>query len=123
MARVAAGVFAVAFVVFALLQLNDPDPVGWTAIYAAAAVAAGVSAAGRRAWPLAVAVGVVAAIWAATLAPGVVAGGKLADVARTMGPDTGAEEAREFLGLLIVAVSMAALVFGRDRLKASRRVR
>jgi hypothetical protein len=121
--RVVAAALALAFVVFALLQLNDPDPVGWTAIYGAAALAWGLAAAGRPPWPLAAAVGMVAAAWAATLAPGVIASGKLRDLAGTMGPGSGAEEARELLGLVIVAVAMAALVLARDKLKRSRRLR
>jgi hypothetical protein len=65
-------------------------------------------------------VGVVAAVWAATLAP---AAARLADVARAMGPDTGAEEARELVGLVLVAATMAALVVARDRFRGPRRAR
>jgi hypothetical protein len=111
---------AALFAVAAGLQLNDPDPVGWTAIYAAAALACGLAAAGRGAWPLAAAVGAVAAVWAATLAP---AAARLGDVARAMGPDTGAEEARELVGLVLVAATMAALVVARDRFRGPRRAR
>ena len=123
MARVAAAILTLAFVVFALLQLNDPDPIGWTAIYGAAAVAWGLAAAGRPVWPLGAAVGVVAGAWAASMAAEVIAGGKLRDLAGTMGPGSSAEEAREFLGLVIVAVAMAALVIARDKLRVPRRLR
>ena len=123
MARAVAGAFAVAFLVFAVLQLNDPDPIGWTAIYAVAGIACGLGAVGRPAWPLAAAVGIVAGAWAASMAPSVVSGGKLRDLAGTMGPGSGAEEARELLGLLIVAVVMAVIVIARDKLKAPRRLR
>jgi hypothetical protein len=118
MARVAAGALAALFVVAAALQLNDPDPLGWTAIYAAAALAAALAASGRGVWPLAATVGLVAAVWAAAMAP---AAAKLGDLARAMGPDTGAEEARELVGLLLVAAAMAALVVHRDRFRTPRR--
>ena len=44
--RVVHGVSAVVFVLFALLQLNDPDPLPWLLVYGMTAVTAGVGAAG-----------------------------------------------------------------------------
>jgi hypothetical protein len=107
--RVASALFAGLFAVAAALQLNDPDPVGWFAIYAAAAVVSALAAARRLWWPSAAVVGAVALIWGASFAPRVISGGMLRDLAAAMGPTTGAEEARELLGLAIVVLWMAVL--------------
>ena len=54
------------------MQYNDPDPVQWMAIYGAAALAC-ILALVRRLWRwYAVGVALVAAVWAATLAPVVI---------------------------------------------------
>lgn len=113
--RIVCGVLAAFFVVCALLQLNDPDPVGWTAIYACAALCSGLASARRLRWPLAAAVGLSALAWAASFGWGVITGGMLRDLARAMGPGTHAEEAREFMGLCIVVACMSLLVIVRRR--------
>ncbi len=41
--RAAAGAFALLFVLSALLQLNDPDPVMWVAVYGLVADAGGLT--------------------------------------------------------------------------------
>jgi hypothetical protein len=117
--RVASGAMTALFVVSAGLQLNDPDPVGWTAIYLAAAVAAGCGAARRLWWPFAAAVGAVALAWAASFGGRVLESGMLRDLAKAMGPGTHAEEAREFLGLAIVVVWMMVLCLARRSLSRS----
>jgi len=45
--RVAAGVFALLFALTAALQFNDPDPLLWSLLYAAVALASARVAAGR----------------------------------------------------------------------------
>ena len=101
-------VIAILFTVSALLQLNDPDPVQWFLIYAAAAVVSAMVAL-RRAPPAAapLVIGVVAVIWSVwiiTHMQGAFAWHRLAE---KMHADTPAiEESRESLGLLIVAVWM-----------------
>jgi hypothetical protein len=107
--KIASAVMSALFLVAAALQYNDPDPLGWAAIYLAAAVASGLAAAGRLRWWTAAAVGLAALIWAATLAPRVIESGMLRDVARSMGPETGAEEARELIGLTLIVLWMAIL--------------
>src|SRR5262245_110784 len=108
------------FVVAAGLQYNDPDPIQWAAIYLAAAVVSGLAAARRVAWPWPALVGVAALAWAASFGPRVIASGMLRDVARAMGPGSGAEEAREFLGLAIVVVWMVVVLATRRRSWRSR---
>lgn len=109
--RVAAGTMALLFLFSAAVQYNDPDPARWMAIYLAAAVASGLEVAGRLRWPLAALVAAVAAVWAATLAPGVVGQVDFAHAFRSMGMsgDPREEEAREMTGLLIAAGWCAAL--------------
>jgi hypothetical protein len=102
---------AVLFAFAALVQLNDPDPVRWFAIYAAACAASIVAATGRRlpSVPFAL-VSVIALVWAAAI----VAGGPRADDYGRMFEawemrSVPIEEAREASGLLIVGAWMAVL--------------
>ena len=91
--------FTLAFAAAAALQVNDPDPVSWIAIYAAAALVS-IATALRRAPPaLHLGLGVVAVAWAALLLPDIVREAAL----------TGTEMEREFGGLLLVALGMALL--------------
>jgi hypothetical protein len=108
--RVADGVMLLLFAFGAVVQLNDPDPARWIAIYAAAAAACGLSLAGRARWWLPASVAVVALVWAVTLAPRVV--GRV-DPAEMFGAwemkNVGVEESREMYGLLIIAAWMVVL--------------
>jgi hypothetical protein len=119
--RAASAIVALLFAVCAALQLDDPDPVGWLAIYAAAAAASGLAAARRLPVTLPVAIALVALTWAGSFAPGVVRGGALLELAKAMGPEPRAEEARELLGLVLVAAWMGALLVARRRLAPPRR--
>jgi hypothetical protein len=110
-------VMAVLFAAGAVVQLNDPDPIPWMAIYAAAcAVTVARLLRGTIPVPAPLAVGIVALVWG-----GVVA---------ATGPDSGAywrmfdawemdsaatEEAREATGLFLIAGWMAALSWGAWR--------
>jgi hypothetical protein len=108
---VANAVMLAAFAAFTAVQWNDPDPVRWMLMYGAAAAACACALYRAVPWPAAAAVGAVALVWGLTLAPGVLAE---APGARLFSPDgmmsPGVEEAREMLGLFIVAAWMAALV-------------
>lgn len=101
-------VFAVIFAVSALLQYNDPDPLGWALIYLAAAGLAVAAFRGSRVWPLAFLLVVACLAWMATLLPGMAAFVERGDyslLAATMkASDPMIEEAREFLGLGILLV-------------------
>jgi len=120
--RIADGVMLVVFVLSALVQVNDPDPLRWIAVYGAAAALcwAALVRRIRRAAPVALMLVALAA--AALLAPGVVGRAEPADVFGTMkATDPLVEETREMLGLLIVAGWMAGLAWrapgGRPREK------
>jgi hypothetical protein len=102
-----AALFAFAVVV----QLNDPDPAIWIAVYGAAALVAAMTA--RKGQPPRVAaglVGVVALAWGTWLALGIPAGNVYARMfdawEMTSAP---IEEARETIGLFIVAAWMGVL--------------
>lgn len=109
------GLMALLFAYAAFLQLNDPDPAVWVAIYGAATLAL-IPAVLRRPLPRAVpatlaTVSLAWALWLATIVFG-------DQPVHDMFPDqekTGwvivdAEEGREMGGLLIIAATMAALV-------------
>ena len=117
--RAANAVMLLLFVASALLQLNDPDPVAWTAIYSAAAVMCGLELTGRLRATYPMLLALTAFAWAATIAPRVLGKVPFRDMfAEFEMHDLGVEESREMYGLLIVAVWMAVLA-----LVARRRVR
>jgi hypothetical protein len=91
--------FSLLFVAAAAVQLNDPDPVRWIALYAGAALLCVTSTLRRPPAVLYLGFGALAAIWAATLLP---------EIAREVAL-TGNEVEREFAGLLLVAIAMALL--------------
>jgi hypothetical protein len=106
--RIMAALFAFAVVV----QYNDPDPLVWMSIYAAACAVAAVRAY-KGSVPLAApaAVSLVALVWGIAIAGGV----RNPDIYRHMFDawemrSAPIEEAREASGLLIVAGWMAAIL-------------
>jgi hypothetical protein len=101
---------AVLFGIAAALQYNDPDPIRWMAIYGLAALACLLALAGRLPRVAAVAIGLAALAWAATLAPGVVGKVSIGELFESYAMKSEpVEEAREMGGLLIVAAWMAVL--------------
>src|SRR5206468_7543300 len=60
------------FLLAVAVQYNDPDPIRWMSIYGMAAVACGLSYRDKLHWSIPAATGLVALIWAATIAPRVV---------------------------------------------------
>ena len=115
------GLLALAFLAAAALQVNDPDPAPWMALYGAAAI--GCLVAGRWRWST-VWIGAVAAAalgWGAAIAAGIdriVAPGDLvARMEMTGGP---VEETREVLGLGLVAAWMIVLLIAERRARARR---
>ncbi len=108
--RVLTVFMAVVFLLALLVQYNDPDPLEWMAIYGAAALACVFALAGRLPRWAPLVIGVVAAIWAAALAPRAVGQVAASDLFREVGMMSPAvEEARETIGLLIVAAWMLVL--------------
>jgi len=83
----------------ALLQLNDPDPIRWFALYAVAAALAAASAFTAVPRPCFAALAAVAGVWAAILLPAVLSERAF----------TGTEEEWELGGLLIVGLANLAL--------------
>jgi hypothetical protein len=108
--RILTVLMALYFLYAVAMQYNDPDPVQWMAIYGAAALAC-VLALVRRLWRwYPVGVAVVAAVWAVTLAPGVIGHVAPRDLFAKAGMLTPrVEEAREMIGLVIVVVWMVVL--------------
>jgi len=103
-------IVAVMFLASAVLQYNDPDPLAWAAIYAAATVACLLFRRIPSGWWLPAAVGIVALVWAVTMAPETLPNFRVRDLARSMHAESPAIELnREMLGLLIITAWMAVL--------------
>src|SRR5688500_11838713 len=115
-AWIAANVVAIGtFLLFAALQVNDPDPWLWIPIYAVPALLSGLALAGRlpRGAPF-----VVAALAVLATVPLLPAGlradpGKVVSDMRMHA--AGVEEAREAIGLLMIAAWCLALGVVRER--------
>jgi hypothetical protein len=100
---------AVLFSLSVGLQINDPDPVGWMALYGAAGIAVGVLPARRFISLICIAIGLVAAGWAAYLSQQVFGVIKVSDLWLKMSEKGGAVEVgREAGGLAIVALGLIA---------------
>jgi len=107
--KAADALFLLMFLFSVIVQLNDPDPLPWIAIYGAAAVACLLSLIGRLPWWFAVITGLVAVAWAFTIAPRVLGQVPFLDMFEYFEmKDIGVEESREMYGLLLIAGSMAA---------------
>ena len=100
----------------AAVQLTDPDPLRWIAVYALAAAACLLSLLCRLHWALPALLGAVALAWAATLAPRVVGRVPFRDMFGAFEMrNVGVEESREMYGLLIIAAWMAVLALRHRR--------
>ena len=118
--RVGDALMLLLFTFGAVVQVNDPDPVRWIAIYALAAAACLLSLLRRLAWALPAFLCVVAMAWAATLAPRVVGRVPFHDMFGAFEMrNVGIEESREMYGLLIIAAWMIVLAV-RARLRSDR---
>src|SRR5262245_29125641 len=108
---------ALLFLFASVVQYNDPDPLRWVAIYGVACLAS-IMAAGGRPFHPAVAAGVaaVALIWILAIifqGQGGAAYRHMFDAWEMTAANV--EEARESVGLLIVAAWMTALAVWRRR--------
>lgn len=114
---------AAAFAAAALLQYNDPNPLTWVALYGAASAMCAVAAArGRAPVSAALALAALTTVWALVLiarlpGPGVYA--EMFDAWRMQGG--GVEEARESVGLLLVAACSALIAAASRGTRAQRR--
>lgn len=98
------------FAFAALVQLNDPDPLRWIAIYAAASIACAMSAWRRVHAAFPAIVGAIALAWAVALVPQVVGRVPFASMfAEFEMANVGIERSREMYGLLVVAAWMVVV--------------
>ena len=114
--RAADAVMVLLFAFGAAVQLNDPDPARWIAIYSLAAIACLLSLLGRLHWTVPALLGAVAVVWAATLSPlvlGRVPFGEMFGAWEMKNIDV--EQSREMYGLLIIALWMLVLALRTRR--------
>lgn len=112
--RITAAVFALLTLSMALLQLNDPDPAVWVAMYSFLALNC-LLATVRGVLPVMAGLGLAASVlWGIWLFPSVVellVDHPAGDLFTGMSPDRPyVEEARESLGLLLASLSMLHLL-------------
>ncbi|HQU57534.1 MAG: transmembrane 220 family protein [Phaeodactylibacter sp.] len=109
------------FALFAIVQLNDPDPWGWTAMYSFVAIVSGFAAFGRyHQYLIYLGIGVVL-IWMATLLPDFINWIKIGmpTITGSMKAETKyVELTREFLGLLLCGLALGWHWKGARRAKA-----
>ncbi len=114
--RLLDAVFALLFVFAAVVQVNDPDPLSWVLIYAAAAWASVLSALGRVTRLLPSGIAAVALLWAATIVPRVVGRVPFGEMFREWEmQNAGVEESRELYGLILIALWMASVALRATR--------
>jgi transmembrane protein TMEM220 len=103
-------VAALLFAASVAVQVNDPDPLPWMAIYGGAAIIALLECT-RRVRPVFPALLSVTALgWAATVAPRVIGKVPFTEMFGAFEmKNVGVEESREMYGLLLVALWMAAV--------------
>jgi hypothetical protein len=103
-----AAVMCILLVMAAAVQLNDPDPLRWMAVYSLGALASGLAFARRcPEWLAALAFGVFA-VWGLSMVPAVLQF-RVESVTEMSRGSIIDEEAREGLGLLIGAAWCGAL--------------
>jgi Transmembrane family 220, helix len=97
------------FLLCAVVQYNDPDPMQWMTIYGVAAAACVLALRGRLSALVAALIAAAALTWAAAVARGVVGRISLAEILTLSNVAPLAEEGRETLGLLMVGLWMIVL--------------
>jgi hypothetical protein len=108
---VADTLFLLMFAFSVVVQVNDPDPWAWMAIYALAGVACALALANRSRWWFPMIVSLIAIAWSASIAPRVIGKVRFLDMFGAFEmKNIGIEESREMYGLLLIAVWMAVLV-------------
>jgi hypothetical protein len=114
--RVLDAAFAFLFAFAVVVQFNDPDPLKWVLIYAAAAWASLLSALGRVTRLLPSAIAAAALLWASTIVPRVVGRVPFRDMfAEWEMQNAGVEESREMYGLLLIALWMGLVAMRATR--------
>jgi len=119
------GFWTLMFIVFAYLQLNDPDPEVWVTIYGVAAVLSALVAVGKYYLPLLLLVASAAFLGGIYLFPSSVSDWVIKewDQADLTMKTVDMEEARESFGLLIISLIMSlAAYIGWRKTKSSPKV-
>ena len=119
--RILAGLMAALFFFSCYLQLNDPDPERWIAMYGAAGVVCTLHAFGRGPAWLAGLVTAAAIAWALVWAPRVLGVTHVKEMFEEWHMTKGnvhAEEGRELGGLVIIIVTCGAITLARRRARA-----
>jgi hypothetical protein len=113
--RLVNGAMAALFAAGAVLQLNDPDPVGWFVVYAAAATSSFMVSVRSKAWLLAAPTAAAAIVWAVVLRASMAEWAPLSTLfAEFEMRSVAVEETREVLGLGIIALwAIAVCVVSR----------
>lgn len=114
--------FVIMFLAFAGLQVNDPDPVRWIAIYGSTAIVTSALHKRMQLYPLALLVAAIAAVWCGVLLGRTINIVGPGDFFARMSEKGGAvEEAREAGGLAIAFLwlSSAATVARRKLANSS----
>ena len=88
----------------AFAQINDPDPFFWTFIYTAAGVVSALFAFQKLQWMLAAILALFAGVWALTIIPDLTLSGFQNILKEIEMSYVGVEAAREFSGLVIIAI-------------------
>ena len=118
MTKASAPLLLAAFLFSIVVQLNDPDPIVWIAIYALASAATVLGLFERGHWAFPAILGVLTLGWAMSIAPRVMGSVPFLDMFGAFEmADVGIEESREMYGLLMIGAWMAVLAVRRARRK------
>ncbi|MBL7978101.1 MAG: transmembrane 220 family protein [Bacteroidetes Order II. Incertae sedis bacterium] len=112
-------VFALLFFSSAILQYNDPDPIGWTVIYLMATAVCIQSGRGALAWWVPLILVGIAALWVADIAPiflGKTDWGRMFESWKMTDPVIEVE--REVGGLIIISLWMMVLSWATFKFKS-----
>lgn len=108
--RIADGIFLLLFAFSVVVQVNDPDPFRWIAIYSVAALACMMAE--HLHWTVFALIGIVALAWAATFAPDIIGRVPFLSMFEEFEMKSkDVEESREMYGLLLVAFWMSMLSY------------
>ena len=102
-------ILTILFALFALVQLNDPDPIVWVIIYATVAMISGFAAVGKYNKNVTLTVIGICIVWMMTLVPGVVdwVNEGMPSITGSMKAESPyIEYLREFLGLFIALLAL-----------------
>lgn len=105
-------IIAILFILFAALQINDPDPWLWIALYAYIAIMAALGHFNIKTKPFILAGILICFIWMATLFPAFIRWIKMgmpSIVDQMKAEEIHIELVREFLGLLLSIISLFLL--------------